>query len=188
MVLQTIRTAFLNVEIRDKAFPIIFLSRKIWGFQPADEEAQRGTWSIPALRTQMPQLWCPFYELNTSLISLFQEWSPLAMRNCCSETHAPSAQQLQPDPQVIFLCCFWWRQPSGLHWTLRIYVKKRFTLKETEKTKYRIKESSAILRVPDAQKQAPHPCLCATTIKQPLSKCQHKIGSCLCSKPAEKRR
>lgn len=46
-MLQIIRTAFLNLEKCDNAFPIIFLFRKVGGFQSADEGAQRGIWSIP---------------------------------------------------------------------------------------------------------------------------------------------
>lgn len=76
MILQIIRTAFLNLDKCDKAFPTIFLFRKIQVFQPADEESQGGTWSIPVWTPHqaggtMPQLWHQLYEFNTCLSSLF---------------------------------------------------------------------------------------------------------------------
>lgn len=62
MMLQIIRTAFLNLEKCDKAFPIIFLFRKIQVFQSADEETQGGTWSIP--------VWTPHQAEGTNATAL----------------------------------------------------------------------------------------------------------------------
>lgn len=85
MKLQIIRTAFLNLEKCDKVFPIIFLLREIWGFQSADEGAQRGTWSIPVLTlcqaegtnatALVPALWVKYLSKLTLLrmISLGHE-------------------------------------------------------------------------------------------------------------------
>lgn len=103
-------------------------------------------------RTQMPQLWCQLYELNTSQSSLFKEWSYLARSNFCCEPHALCFQQFWADPSLLFLCCLLMqlgksRCPTA--WTEHFPLKKinknndnnkRLILKETEKNEVQNKK------------------------------------------------
>lgn len=121
MMLQMIRTEFLNLEKCDKAFPIIFLFGKIQGFHSADEGLQRGgTWSIPVLTLRqaegtnatilVPASWVKHLSKLTPPRTIsFGHEQILLWATCPLLPRAPSWSIINNSYTV----CRWWQAQSG---------------------------------------------------------------------------